>query len=443
MKRKLLNQIKTEWKSNMWLAVELLIVSVVVWFVTDNLWIKTDLRLRPMGVDTENCFKIDIAYVNFDSPMHEDQDSTDQTGMEHILSLYDRLRNHPGVEHVAIAQNGTPYELSFNGNSLITIDSPDTLMTTNNNMFTVSPEYLDVFRITGTDGESTARLKELLAKGEILLSNEMNVVSLTDMKSIDQQDPKAWQRITRKARRDEIVGHTMSFYGYDADAANFPKMHVGATITPIRRMEYEPATGNTIRAINITNPNTVCSSFFLVRVKPEAFATFRHDILKESDNHFRSGNRFVSNVTAISDIRTSTQSEEVAAIRNYVVLMVFLLVCIFLGLLGTFWFRTQQRVSEIAIRKVNGATEGDIFRRLISEGLMLLAIVTPLALLIDYGVGYFIAEMPYSDYELSPWRFAGSALLTFLLMSAMITLGIWLPASKAMRIDAASALKDE
>ena len=54
MKRKLLTQIATEWKSNMWLAIELLLVSVVVWVVTDNLWVKTELRLQPMGVETDN-----------------------------------------------------------------------------------------------------------------------------------------------------------------------------------------------------------------------------------------------------------------------------------------------------------------------------------------------------------------------------------------------------
>ncbi len=98
-------------------------------------------------------------------------------------------------------------------------------------------------------------------------------------------------------------------------------------------------------------------------------------------------------VTEISAIRELTQSEEVATIRNFIVVMVFLLLCIFLGLLGTFWFRTQQRVSEIAIRKVNGATGADIFRRLIGEGLLLLLIVTPVAVLLDYGVAHYLSEI--------------------------------------------------
>ena len=81
MKRKLLTQIATEWKSNMWLAIELLLVSVVVWVVTDNLWVKTELRLQPMGVETDNCFKVGTALVNADSlPMTAGFNRSDRHG---------------------------------------------------------------------------------------------------------------------------------------------------------------------------------------------------------------------------------------------------------------------------------------------------------------------------------------------------------------------------
>lgn len=56
--------------------------------------------------------------------------------------------------------------------------------------------------------------------------------------------------------------------------------------------------------------------------------------------------------------------------------MGFLLLNIFLGLLGTFWFRTQQRRSEIALHKAHGASDMSIFVRLISEGLLLLLLIT-------------------------------------------------------------------
>ena len=38
MTKKLLVQIKNEWRNNLWLALELLVVSVVMWYVVDYLY---------------------------------------------------------------------------------------------------------------------------------------------------------------------------------------------------------------------------------------------------------------------------------------------------------------------------------------------------------------------------------------------------------------------
>lgn len=39
MFKKLFTQIKNEWRSNLWLALEMLIVSVVLWFVVDYFYV--------------------------------------------------------------------------------------------------------------------------------------------------------------------------------------------------------------------------------------------------------------------------------------------------------------------------------------------------------------------------------------------------------------------
>ena len=130
-------------------------------------------------------------------------------------------------------------------------------------------------------------------------------------------------------------------------------------------------------------------------------------------------------------------------LRNYCIGMGFLLLNIFLGLLGTFWFRTQQRRSEIALHKVNGATDRAMFSRLLCEGMFLLLIVTVPALVIDFSLAHA---------ELNSWRngttlewdrlllCAGAA---FVLTGLMIVIGIWYPARRAMRIQPAEALHGE
>ena len=164
MKRKLLKQIANEWKSNTWLAIELLIVSVVVYFLASFLWMKTEQMLQPLGMETDNCFMIEMSYVGHDSPSHEDADSTDETGVENVRILLDRLKSLPQVESTAMVLNGVPYERSYYGQNFTSVNHPDSLMTTNVNRYKVTPDYVKVLRIRGTNGETSEELASMLAE---------------------------------------------------------------------------------------------------------------------------------------------------------------------------------------------------------------------------------------------------------------------------------------
>jgi putative ABC transport system permease protein len=180
-----------------------------------------------------------------------------------------------------------------------------------------------------------------------------------------------------------------------------------------------------------------------VRVREGQDNDFIERLKADSESQFRVGNIFISEIRSFKDIRRNFQQAWTNDIRNYVMGMGFLLLNIFLGLLGTFWFRTQQRRSEIALHKAHGATDRAIFIRLLSEGILLLAIVTPVALLIDYNL---------ANLELNSWRNGTTlewgrlllcAAISFVLIALMIIIGIGIPARKAMKVQPAEALHDE
>lgn len=52
MKRKLTKQMCAQWRSNLWLIVELLVVSVVLWYINDFLSIRTAANFQDEGFDT-------------------------------------------------------------------------------------------------------------------------------------------------------------------------------------------------------------------------------------------------------------------------------------------------------------------------------------------------------------------------------------------------------
>ncbi|MDE6395141.1 MAG: ABC transporter permease, partial [Duncaniella sp.] len=133
-------------------------------------------------------------------------------------------------------------------------------------------------------------------------------------------------------------------------------------------------------------------------------------------------------------------------IRNGMTCVVFLLIVIFLGFLGTFWFRTQQRTEEMAVRIVNGATRRDIFRRFIGEGIILLTIATLIALPVEILIVYYdlVSEfiMTYNYVTFRSIEIYQSFALVVAVLALLIVGGIWFPARKAMNVDPAYALKD-
>ena len=150
-----------------------------------------------------------------------------------------------------------------------------------------------------------------------------------------------------------------------------------------------------------------------VRVREGQDNDFIERLKADSESQFRIGNIFISEIRSFKDIRRNYQQAWTNDIRNYVMGMGFLLLNIFLGLLGTFWFRTQQRRSEIALHKAHGATDRAIFSRLLSEGIL--------------------------EWD----RLLLCAAISFVLITLMIVIGIGIPARKAMKVQPAEALHDE
>ena len=69
-------------------------------------------------------------------------------------------------------------------------------------------------------------------------------------------------------------------------------------------------------------------------------------------------------------------------IRSARLIAIFFSFNVFIGLMGTFWFRTRHRRSEIALRMAMGSSRSRIRSRLLGEGLLLLVLAAIPALII-------------------------------------------------------------
>lgn len=412
MTKKLLTQIKNEWLSNLWLALELLVVSVVMWYVVDYLYTRAATYLEPRGFNIEHCYLIELGELTPKSPDYTPNKTRDDTHAD-ITELLERLRRRPEVEAVSLSQNSYPYNGS-NSTDLVRYDTLQSPGWTIRRM--VTPDFVRVFRYQGTRGETPEQLAEMLERGEFLASDNL----------YRKYDHKLTEFV---GKRFQLFGDTTKTY------------QLGAALQNVRYHDYDQARSSYCFLAK--------QSFYYVglelcvRVREGQDNNFITKLKEDSESQFRIGNLFISEIRSFHDIRRNFQQAWTNDIRNYVMGMGFLLLNIFLGLLGTFWFRTQQRRSEIALHKAHGATDGAIFRRLLSEGLLLLAVVTPIALVIDWNLAHLELNSWRNGTTLEWDRLLLCAGISFVLMALMIAIGIGIPARKAMKVQPAEALHDE
>lgn len=412
MTKKLLVQIKNEWRNNLWLALELLVVSVVMWFVVDYLYTRTATYLEPRGFDISHCYLIEMGKLTDKSPDYIPNPTDEQEDAD-ILELVDRLRRRPEIEAVSLSQNSYPY----NGSNSTDLVQYDTLVSGNWTIRRlVTPDFVRVFRYQGTRGETPEQLAGMLERGEFLASDNL------------------YRKYGRPLT--EFVGKSFRLFG-----DTIQTYRLGAALENVRYNDFEQARDSYTFLYKLDWYDTGLE--LCVRVRENQDHDFIQRLKADSEKQFRIGNVFISEIRSFKDIRRNFQQAWSNDLRNYVMGMGFLLLNIFLGLLGTFWFRTQQRRSEIALHKVHGASDMSIFTRLISEGLLLLLLVTPVALFIDYNL---------ASMELNSWRNGTTlewerlllcAAISFLLIGLMIAIGIGIPARRAMKVQPAEALHDE
>ena len=386
MTKKLLTQIKNEWLSNLWLVLELLVVSVVMWYVVDYLYTRAATYLEPRGFNIEHCYLIELGELTPKSPDYIAGHTSQQTH-DDIAELLERLRRRPEIEAVSLSQNSYPYNGSNSGAEV----SYDTLR---------SPE----------------QLAEMLERGEFMASDNL-------YRKYD-------------CRMTDLVGQRFYLFGDTTKT-----YRLGAALQNVRYHDYDQARSS--YSMMVKQSFYYIGLELCVRVREGQDNDFIERLKADSESQFRIGNIFISEIRSFKDIRRNYQQAWTNDIRNYVMGMGFLLLNIFLGLLGTFWFRTQQRRSEIALHKAHGATDRAIFSRLLSEGILLLAIVTPVALLIDYNLAHLELNSWRNGTTLEWDRLLLCAAISFVLITLMIVIGIGIPARKAMKVQPAEALHDE
>lgn len=410
MKRKLLKQMLTEWRSNIWLVIELLIVVLLLQIICSCLYYLYSLYEHDNGYDLNDVYIASLDRLDKECEDYSPYDSV-HSPITDIDLLLTNMRANPYVEIVATGNwNSVPYQYSYSGASIELLGNKDAQY--NGNMRQGSPEMMQVFRIKGVNGETPEELAEILEHNDIIISPYDNPTEqIPDFGIFAGKD---------------VVNSRDSLQQY----------HVGAIAYGLRRNDFEPLSQ---RGVIYKKAKRSDVSYLLIRVKPNMGNKFTESLTALD---MQAGNLFIYSLESAENMRDSAQLEFYQIIRNFAISAIFIMMVIFLGFLGSFWFRTQQRSGEIAIRKVNGATNFDIYKRFFAEGLILLSVPFIFTIPLTYWIitNGFLDEIGLPVSANIP--VIAGLIMTIVILAVLIIAGIYAPAHKATRIDPAITLKE-
>lgn len=415
----LLRQIWNERRSNGWLWAELLLVFVVLWYVVDWTYTVARTYYAPIGFDITDTYYLELGLKNEKSNTYIPRDQKTTTVGQDILELMNRLRRLPEVEAVSFSANARPY-IGSNSDMRARIDTVQfhTLRRP------VTPDFFQVFRYQSADGRGYQPLVQALKNGMVVIGE-----------NIWEEDYKGERTLLAK----EILNADDSTILYK----------IGAVSTKVRYNDFWSNYGDRYIAEPITEAELakedmdvfVYALEVCLRVKSGTSADFAERLMEISDNQLSVGNLFVLKVHDYETIRNDFQRSSVNEVKTRFWMMGFLLVNILLGIIGTFWFRTQHRRAEMGLRIALGSTRRQLWIRLNSEGLLLLTLAALPAAVICFNVGYLELTGGYIGW--GALRFLICIVVTYIFMALMIVVGVWFPARQAIGIQPAEALREE
>lgn len=425
MIRLLLKQIWVQRRSNVWLFLELLIVGVFLWVIVDGAIVDVYTYTRPTGFDASHIYRIKTDMKTPDVSGYVPDEGREQSQSEDLLKLMDQIRQMPEVEFVAASYFSCFYSRGNTTRGLV--KNTDTEMDFKKNYHArhVTPEFFDLFRIRSITGEPVNSAS--FTSGSTILSKELQEIMFEG---------------------ENAVGKEVKILAYGKELDELNAIRVADVTTSIRNTEYEKASPcffqclSDVSLIDWVENSGATRSEIMIRVFPAADKDFVKRFPELIGERGTVNNLYISSIVPITEMREIVLENYWKEEKTRMSLVVFVLLNVLFGIIGTFWLRTNARKSEIGLHLALGADKHTVFAMLFKEGAcLLLSTLMPVAVIsLNVALADFIDvdRLPFTAY-----RFIGGIAITYLLMYGMLALGIWYPARNASKVEPAVVLHAE
>jgi len=436
----LFNSLKMIWaerKSNSWILLELIVIFTILWFCSGFMYERGKQFFEPLGFDINHTY---LLHFDIRENVNMDDYPQDYDYSQDGLTIMDRLKQYSAIENVCFSNI---YSTPYRGYQAWGIDKDSIFY--NYELREVSSEYFDVFKIKFQSGRPFDA-NESLSKNYVVASpqadNTFFKEDITSLKEIINKElapgyhPKTREEYKQAPKVDVV-------------------WKVTGVVNKIKRSEFEPYERTLFFPMSRKDMNPK-EADICIRVKPHADKNFIATFKKDMGEQLKAGPFELVSIAPISESRTSLLQDTQDEVNTIGIVIVFLLVNVFLGIVGTFRFRANARRGEIGLRCAMGSSKNKIRRLLLGETFMILLLAsipaTILALNIQLmgvvsklGIPILAGTKMFTEAAKQSMVLPNliTYLITFVTMLAIIWLGTWYPAKKAAEIQPAEALHNE
>lgn len=431
------NQIWNQRRMNGWIFFELLIVSFFLWIVMDPVCVLTATKNIAPGYEKEGRMVVRLTkYEETNARYDAEAENNDSMKVAHYERVARIIRDLPEVESLTI-----PMQMSFPGSGnwsgmMLYRDTADVAKN--------ESVHLQWYAfVEGSNPFATYGMKNVHTDSYLNPEEGIKGVYISENLAVELFGTN--DVVGKKVYQNEYKETELTIAGVFEDYKHYEYQQPYPLLIYFQKeIEASPY-------IHWRYP-------FVFKLKEGVNEeTFKKHFISEVAPQLSWGNLHFESITSFSE--TIEDMNEMDGINNKIrlnyILAGFAVLCIFLGMLGTFWIRSNARRQEIGVMRSMGATRKRIVMQFLTEATLLVTVAFIFALpaLLHYAHVEEMYETGFtgSNPIINPkywvnnfWEHFGIvSMTTYLILLSVSIIGTFIPVRQAANVLPAEALRDE
>lgn len=416
-------------RRNGWLLAELILVTILSWYIFDPVMVVTYERHLPLGYDADRLCMVSVTMFPQEASGYEPQAADSASLVQAYLNLVDRVRRHPDVEQATPVLSFVYPGAMGIGTSSFIAEGDSVAHTALFIEFLPHTHFFETYGFQSGKGSMSAAQLSDLDNGYYYIMTEDLLEGM--FRTHTYRNQRCW-KVTGTDTCYTAVKGTVKVCKYLSDKRPVP-------------IVFMPLQNPDIRS-RLDNMRIV------VRLKEGVrMGRFLHDFRPWMLRQLRIGNLYARELQSYDEINAAREFDSTMLYRCNLSIALFFLVNLCLGVIGTFWMQTRTRREEVGVMLSFGATPHRIRLLLLGEGTALTTLATFIGCFIylqyafseGLNMGNSLAEVVIDWIDNFGLHFFLVSLMVYVILLLVVWIGIYIPARRISSISPTEALRDE